>query len=143
MCHPITDRFVCIQYHVVLSSVYSEFIIRHVAIVMIVESSAHSSANSKTIFIVKCCLHFRFRVANFRTTETVKWRHSQRKSVFVASRSHDCMCNAYLLISHFYIAKLGYAGVYLFFFFLLGVAVILCTHNLWFEPNMKQYIIVY
>ena len=30
-----------------------------------------------------------------------------------------CPCNVYPLIPHFYIAKLGYAGVYLFFLFLL------------------------
>ena len=30
-----------------------------------------------------------------------------------------CLCNEYLLKPHFYIAKLGYAGVYLFFLFLL------------------------
>ena len=30
-----------------------------------------------------------------------------------------CPCNVYPLEPHFYIAKLGYAGVYLFFLFLL------------------------
>ena len=30
-----------------------------------------------------------------------------------------CPCNIYPLIPHFYIAKLGFAGVYLFFLFLL------------------------
>ena len=30
-----------------------------------------------------------------------------------------CPCNEYPLIPHYYIAKLGYAGVYLFFLFLL------------------------
>ena len=30
-----------------------------------------------------------------------------------------CPCNVYPLEPHFYIAKLGYAGVYIFFFFLL------------------------
>ena len=30
-----------------------------------------------------------------------------------------CPCNVYPLIPHFYIVKLGYAGVYLFFLFLL------------------------
>ena len=30
-----------------------------------------------------------------------------------------CPCNVYPLIPHFYIAKLGYGGVYLFFLFLL------------------------
>ena len=30
-----------------------------------------------------------------------------------------CPCNVYPLIPHFYIAKLGYAGVYLFLLFLL------------------------
>ena len=44
---------------------------------------------------------------------------------------------------HFYIDKLGFAGVYLFFLFLiqnidcgyLGEAVLLCTHNLCFEQK--------
>ena len=30
-----------------------------------------------------------------------------------------CPCNVYTLEPHFYIAKMGYAGVYLFFLFLL------------------------
>ena len=30
-----------------------------------------------------------------------------------------CPCNVYPLIPHFYIAKLGFAGIYLFFLFLL------------------------
>ena len=30
----------------------------------------------------------------------------------------ECLCNVYHLIPHFYIAKLGYAGVYLFFLYL-------------------------
>ena len=30
-----------------------------------------------------------------------------------------CPCNVYPLEPHFYIAKLGYAGVYLFFLFML------------------------
>ena len=42
-----------------------------------------------------------------------------------------CPCNIYPLIAHFYIAKLGFAGVYLFFLILLqnihcGYS---CTHN--------------
>ena len=42
-----------------------------------------------------------------------------------------CRCNKYSLKPHFYIVKLGYAGVYLFF----GEAVITCTHNLCFEQK--------
>ena len=41
-----------------------------------------------------------------------------------------CPCNAYPLEPHFYIAKLGYAGVYLF-----GEAVLTCTHNLCYEQK--------
>ena len=46
-------------------------------------------------------------------------------------------CNMYPLIPHFYIVKLGYAGVRLFFLFLLqnidcGYS---CTHNLCFEQK--------
>ena len=38
---------------------------------------------------------------------------------FVACIRKTCSCNVYPLIPHFYIAKLGYAGVYLFFLFFL------------------------
>ena len=41
-----------------------------------------------------------------------------------------------ILKPHFYIAELGYAGVYLFFLFLLlAEAVLTCTHNLCFEQK--------
>ena len=63
-----------------------------------------------------------------------------------------CPCNVYPLKPNFYIAKLGYAGVYLFFLFLLqnidcggggggrgggglAEAVLTCTHNLCFEQK--------
>ena len=61
-----------------------------------------------------------------------------------------CPCNVYPLEPHFYIAKLGYAGVYLFFLFLLknidcGYSLkpprragSTCTHNLFFEQNKKN-----
>ena len=42
---------------------------------------------------------------------------------YVGNRIHfirkTCPCNVYPLEPHFYIAKLGYAGVYLFFLFLV------------------------
>ena len=57
-------------------------------------------------------------------------------------------CNVYPLEPHFYIAKLGFAGVYLFFLFLLQnidcgyslepprrEAVLTCTHNICFEQK--------
>ena len=37
----------------------------------------------------------------------------------LTSITKTCPCNVYPLEPHFYIAKLGYAGVYLFFLFLL------------------------
>ena len=57
------------------------------------------------------------------------------------------LCDVYPLEPHFYIEKLGFAGVYLFFLFLLqnidcgysleppclAEAVLTCTHNLCFE----------
>ena len=52
-----------------------------------------------------------------------------------------CLCNIYPSIAHFYIAKLGYAGVYLFFLVLLqnidcGYSLVLtCTPNLCFEQK--------
>ena len=39
-------------------------------------------------------------------------------------------CNEYPLKQHFYVGKMGYAGVYLVFLFLLGEAVLTCIHNL-------------
>ena len=61
-----------------------------------------------------------------------------------------CPCNVYPFEPHFYIEKLGYAGVYLFFLFLLqnidcgyslnrlGEAVLTCTHKLCFEQKKKK-----
>ena len=40
-------------------------------------------------------------------------------SVVIGDDAKTCPCNIDPLIPHFYIAKLGYAGVYLFFLFLL------------------------
>ena len=50
-----------------------------------------------------------------------------------------CPCNVYPLESHLYIAKVGFAEVYLFFLFLLQnidcEAVLTCTNNLCFEQK--------
>ena len=62
---------------------------------------------------------------------------------FDADIRKTCQCNVYPLEPHFYTAKLGYAGVYLFFLFLLQnidcgyslEAVLTCTHNLCFEQK--------
>ena len=48
-----------------------------------------------------------------------------------------CQCNIYPLEPHFYIAKLGYAGVYLFFLFLLQN--IDCGYSL--EPPRRMYVL--
>ena len=42
-----------------------------------------------------------------------------RKLKFLHLIRKTCPCNIYPLKPHFYIVKLGYAGVYLFFLFLL------------------------
>ena len=55
-------------------------------------------------------------------------------------------CNVYPLEPQFYIAKLGYAGVYLIFLFLLQnidceyslEPVLTCTHNLCFEQKIRK-----
>ena len=39
--------------------------------------------------------------------------------IFIQTIRKTCPCNIYPRIPHFYIEKLGYAGVYLFFLFLL------------------------
>ena len=56
----------------------------------------------------------------------ISWTYlSEESVVLLASHCPDfhirktCPCNVYPLKPHFYIEKLGYAGVYLFFLFLL------------------------
>ena len=44
------------------------------------------------------------------------FKNAQTLLVFIRK---TCPCNVYPFEPHFYIAKLGYAGVYLFFLFLL------------------------
>ena len=41
------------------------------------------------------------------------------KNACITDITKTCPCNVYPFEPHFYIAKLGYAGVYLFFLFLL------------------------
>ena len=54
------------------------------------------------VIVVKCfCVYLKFCACNGKRI---------RKT---------CLCNEYPLEPHFYIAKLGYGGVYLFFLFLL------------------------
>ena len=68
------------------------------------------------------------------------------KSTFFSVLSYirkTCPCNEYPLEPHFYIAKLGYEEVYLFFLVLLQnidcgylvEAVLTCTHNLCFKQK--------
>ena len=61
-----------------------------------------------------------------------------------------CLCNTYPLIPHFYVEKLGYAGVYLIFtpkhrmwvhIRTACEAVLMCTHNLCFEQNIKNFLL--
>ena len=52
----------------------------------------------------------RFQRRSLKLWTTTNGRRTIRKT---------CPCNVYPLEPHFYIAKLGYAGVYLFFLFLL------------------------
>ena len=54
-------------------------------------------------------MNFRFRAKHFGFKNTS----------IVRVITKTCPCNVYPLEPHFYIAKLGYAGVYLFFLFLL------------------------
>ena len=42
-------------------------------------------------------------------------------------------CKLYLLAPHFYVVKLGFTGVYIFFLYFPDEAVPTCTHNLCFE----------
>ena len=48
-----------------------------------------------------------------------KTHKSSTIQLIVHHITKTCPCNVYPLEPHFYIAKLGYAGVYLFFLFLL------------------------
>ena len=45
--------------------------------------------------------------------------NQEKKKPFQIAITKTCPCNEYALKPHFYIAILGYAGVYLFFLFLL------------------------
>ena len=93
---------------------------------------------------------------------TVTWNRKHGKNITIRK---TCPCNEYPLKPHFYIVKLGYAGVYLFFLFLLQNidcgyslepprrggsneypqsmfwrgAVLTCTHNLCFEQKKEKY----
>ena len=59
------------------------------------------------------------------------------KFVCLLNVTKTCPCNVYPLESHFYIAKGGYAGVYLFFLFLLQN--IDCGYSL--EPLPTIYVL--
>ena len=65
---------------------------------------------------------------------------AQKNLKFNESIRKTCQCNVYPLEPHFYIVKLGFTGVYLFFLFLLQniEAVLTCTHNLCFEQKKKK-----
>ena len=76
------------------------------------------------------------------TTERYKVRKNAKKdpergffggSEYAFFIRKTCPCNEYPLKPHFYIAKLGYAGVYLFFLFLLQN--IYCGYSL--EPPRR------
>ena len=56
---------------------------------------------------ISCCLFVCFMI------------NAQRPVCLRIVITKTCPCNEYPLIPHYYIAKLGYAGVYLFFLFLL------------------------
>ena len=51
--------------------------------------------------------------------ENLQFAESQKNKLIEVYIRKTCLCNDYPLIPHFYIAKLGYAGVYLFYLFLL------------------------
>ena len=55
-------------------------------------------------------------------TDTLRMHAGSKISVclnFSVIIRKTCPCNVYPLMPHFYVEKLGYAGVYLFFLFLL------------------------
>ena len=59
-------------------------------------------------------------VLSYKDVETHNWSFAAGETI-----TKTRPCDVYLLERHFYIAKLGYAGVYLFFLFLLQ------KHRLW------------
>ena len=66
------------------------------------------------------------------------------KIIFTDYIMKTCPFNVYSLEPHFYVAKLGFAGVHLFFFFFFLLqnidceAVLTCNHNLCFEQKKYQ-----
>ena len=71
-------------------------------------------------------------------THSATYSFTEINSIWIVIRK-TCPCNVYPLKPHFYIVKLGYAGVYHFFLFLLqnidcGYS-LTCTHNLCFEQK--------
>ena len=68
-------------------------------------------------YILKCKhSEFAWKVVHTSSIIHVYWRKSQ-SSMMINIRK-TCPCNVYPLEPHFYTAKLGYAGVYIFFVFL-------------------------
>ena len=81
----------------------------------------------KNISTRLCFLNIRFQIIKGKTLDIRK----------------TCPCNEYPRKPHFYTVKLGFTGVYLFFFifapkyrlWVLAMAVLTCTHNLCFEQK--------
>ena len=83
----------------------------------------------------------------------MQYKYRNRKvSAMISGIRKTCPCKEYPLKPHFYIVKLGYAGVYYITYFLflvekidcgysLAEAVLKCTHNLCFEQIFKKNII--
>ena len=74
--------------------------------------------------------------STYQTTSNMSSSNLARVLFIRITFPYTCTSNIRPLIPHFYIAKLGYAGVYLFLLFLLQnnkEVVLACTHNLCFE----------
>ena len=81
-----------------------------------------------------------YSVLNWIKTKKKK-TNCKNKNYFLSIRK-TCQCYEYPLIPHFYIAKLGYAGVYLFFLFLLQNIDCVPTIYLCFEQKSMSTIYV-
>ena len=81
-----------------------------------------------------------------RTTGKPSNIRLSRTKLGFRSEFNACPCNKYPLKPHGYIEKLGFAGVYIIFLFLIqnikhcGEVVLTCTHNVCFEQNIENII---
>ena len=74
------------------------------------------SSEKKSLYIARASFHNAFCICTLHSKSTAAKVLLEQSNNLIRK---TCPCNVYPLEPHFYVAKLGYAGVYLFFLFLL------------------------